>query len=154
MLLSSLMNEQAKSFGLKKTTFYNASGLDGDYVGKSKNETNLSSAKDVSIIAQKLIAKHPEVLDFTKITNFTTTDGNQLWSTNSMLPGMPLAVQGIDGMKTGFTDMAGSSFTSTGVFDGQRIISVVMDVEAVGNDKTNPKFQLTEDLIEQFVLQQ
>jgi D-alanyl-D-alanine carboxypeptidase (penicillin-binding protein 5/6) len=149
-----LMNEQAKAFKLKKTTFYNASGLDGDYVGKSKNETNLSSAKDVSMIARQLITKYPDVLDFTKITNFTTTDGNQLWSTNFMLPGMPMAVGEIDGMKTGYTDMAGPCFTSTGVFDGRRIISVVMDVEADGNDKTNPKFQLTEDLIEQFVLNQ
>jgi serine-type D-Ala-D-Ala carboxypeptidase (penicillin-binding protein 5/6) len=147
-----LMNEQAKAFKLKKTTFYNASGLDGDYVGKSQDETNLSSAKDISIIAQKLIGKHPEVLDFTNITNFTTTDGNQLWSTNSMLPGMPMAVQGIDGLKTGYTEMAGPCFASTGVFDGRRIISVVMNVEADGNDKTNPKFQLTEELIAQFVL--
>lgn len=148
----SLMNEQAKSFKLKKTTFYNASGLDGDYVGKSKDETNISSAKDVSIIAQKLIAKHPEVLDFTKLTSFTTTDGNRLWSTNFMLPGMPMAVQEIDGLKTGFTHMAGPCFTSTGVFDGRRIISVVMGVAADGNDKTNPKFQLTEELIKQYVL--
>ncbi|QUW20532.1 D-alanyl-D-alanine carboxypeptidase [Sporosarcina sp. Marseille-Q4063] len=149
-----LMNKQAKAFKLKKTIFYNASGLDGDYVGKSKDETNLSSAKDVSIIAQQLIAKYPEVLDFTKITNFTTTDGHQLWSTNSMLPGMPMAVGEIDGMKTGYTEMAGPCFTSTGVFDGRRIISVVMDVEADGNDKTNPKFQLTEELIAQFVVNQ
>ena len=149
-----LMNEQAKIFKLKKTTFYNASGLDGDYVGKSKDETNLSSAKDVSMIARQLIAIHPEVLDYTKITNFTTTDGNQLWSTNSMLPGMPMAVREIDGMKTGYTEMAGPCFASTGVFDGRRIISVVMDVAADGNDKTNPKFQLTEELIDQFVLNQ
>ncbi|WP_172370370.1 serine hydrolase [Sporosarcina jiandibaonis] len=149
-----LMNEQAKAFKLKKTTFYNASGLDGDYVGKSQDETNLSSAKDVSVIAQKLIDKHPEVLDFTKITNFTTTAGNQLWSTNSMLPGMPMAVGEIDGLKTGYTEMAGPCFASTGVFDGRRIISVVMGVDADGSDKTNPKFQLTEELIEQFVLNQ
>ena len=149
-----LMNEQAKAFKLKKTTFYNASGLDGDYVGKSKDETNLSSAKDVSVIARQLITKHPGVLDFTKITNFTTTDGNRLWTTNAMLPGMPMAVGEIDGMKTGYTEMAGPCFTGTGVFDGRRIISVVMDVATNGNDKINPKFQLTEELIDQFVLNQ
>ena len=149
-----LMNKQAKDFKLKKTTFYNASGLDGDYVGKSKDETNLSSAKDVSMIARQLISKHPDVLDFTKITDFTTTDGNRLWSTNFMLQGMPMAVREIDGMKTGYTEMAGPCFTGTGVFDGRRIISVVMGVDADGNDKTNPKFQLTGDLIKQYVLNQ
>jgi len=149
-----LMNTQAKAFKLKKTIFYNASGLDGDYVGKSKQETNLSTAKEVSIIAEKLLAKHPEVLDFTRITNFTTTDGIGLWNTNLMLSGMPMAVNQIDGLKTGFTDLAGPCFASTGVFDGRRIISVVMNVAAEDNDRTNPKFQLTEDLINQFVLKQ
>ena len=147
-----LMNKQAKSFGLKETTFFNASGLDGDYIGKGYEQTNHASARDVSVIAQKLIAKHPEVLDFTKLTSFKTGNGTTLWSTNLMLAGMPQALAGIDGLKTGFTDQAGSCFASTGVFDGRRIISVVMDVEADGGDTTTPRFDLTRELIERFVL--
>lgn len=46
-----LMNKQATHFGLKETTFYNASGLDGDYIGKGQDETNLSSARDVAVSA-------------------------------------------------------------------------------------------------------
>lgn len=148
-----LMNEQAKSFGLKETTFFNASGLDGDYIGMGKDQTNLASARDMSIIAQKLIAKHPEVLDFTGQTSFTTSEGIRLWSTNLMLPGMPQAFSGIDGLKTGYTEQAGSCFVSTGVFDGRRVISVVMNVEANGNDTINPRFELTRELIERFVLE-
>jgi len=147
-----LMNKQAKSFGLKETTFFNASGLDGDYIGKGYEQTNHASARDVSVIAQKLIAKHPEVLDYTKLPSFRTSNGTKLWSTNLMLAGMPQAMAGIDGLKTGFTDQAGSCFVSTGVFEGRRIISVVMDVEADGGDTTTPRFDLTRELIEQFVL--
>lgn len=147
-----LMNKQAESFGLKETTFFNASGLDGDYIGKGYEQTNHSSARDVSVIAQKLIAKHPEVLDFTKLPSFKTSNGTTLWSTNLMLEGMPEALAGIDGLKTGFTDQAGSCFVGTGVFDGRRIISVVIDVEAVGGDTKTPRFDLTRELIEQFVL--
>lgn len=147
-----LMNKQAKSFGLKKTTFFNASGLDGDYIGKSADETNLASARDVSVIAQKLIEKHPEILEFTQMTDFTTSGGTQLWSTNLMLSGMPQALAGIDGLKTGYTDLAGPCFTSTGIFNGKRVISVVMNVEADGEDMTNPKFALTQELIERFVM--
>ncbi|AOV06453.1 D-alanyl-D-alanine carboxypeptidase family protein [Sporosarcina ureilytica] len=147
-----LMNQQAKSIGLKKTSFYNASGLDGDYIGKSATETNMASARDVARIAQKLIEKHPEVLEFTKMTDFRTSAGIQLWSTNLMLPGMPLALAGIDGLKTGYTDLAGSCFASTGLFNGKRVISVVMDVDEKDGDTTNPRFQLTEELIERFVL--
>lgn len=147
-----LMNKQAKSFGLKETTFFNASGLDGDYIGKGYDQTNHASAHDMSVIAQKLIAKHPEVLDFTKLPSFKAGNGTTLWSTNLMLAGMPEALAGMDGLKTGFTDQAGSCFVGTGVFDGQRIISVVMDVEADGGDTTIPRFDLTRELIERFVL--
>lgn len=147
-----LMNKQASIFGLKETTFFNASGLDGNYIGKGHDQTNHASARDVSVIAQKLIAKHPEVLDFTKLTSYKTGNGTTLWSTNLMLSGMPQAFTGIDGLKTGFTDQAGSCFASTGVFDGRRIISVVMDVEAAGDDTTTPRFDLTRELIERFVL--
>lgn len=148
-----LMNKQANSFGLKEAIFYNASGLDGNYVGKGQDETNLSSARDVAVLAQQLLANYPEVLDIASMTDFTTSERTRLWSTNLMLPGMPQAYPGIDGLKTGYTDRAGSCFVSTGVFDGRRIITVVMDVEAGGTDTINPRFELTKELIERYVLE-
>ncbi|WP_438315268.1 D-alanyl-D-alanine carboxypeptidase family protein [Sporosarcina sp. FA9] len=147
-----IMNEQAQLFGMKATTYFTASGLDGAYIGKGAGYANVSSAKDVAILAQKLIAKHPEVLEFTKITDFTTSDGERLWATNLMLVGMPQAVAGIDGLKTGYTDEAGSCFVSTGVFDGKRYISVVIGVQTDGTDTTNPRFNLTRELFERYVL--
>lgn len=69
-----------------------------------------------------------------------------------MLAGMPQALPGIDGLKTGYTDQEGSCFASTGVFNTRRIISIVMDVEADGGDTTTPRFELTRELIEKFVL--
>ncbi|WP_153731453.1 D-alanyl-D-alanine carboxypeptidase family protein [Sporosarcina obsidiansis] len=145
-----IMNEQAKAFGLKHTTFYNSSGLDGSYLGKSEEETNLSSAHDMAIIAQKLINKHPEVLEFTKMQSFTTNQEVKMWNTNLLLPGMPLSMEGIDGLKTGYTDAAGSCFAGTGVFNGNRVISVVIGVEEVHDDKSNPRFTLTREMIERF----
>lgn len=147
-----LMNKQAKKLGLKKTTFFNASGLDGNYIGKGEDETNRSSARDVSILSQKLIATHPEIIELSRTSSFTSNEGTTFWSTNLMLPGMPQAFTGIDGLKTGFTDQAGPCFASTGVFNGKRIITVVMNVQADGADTINPKFELTRELIEQFVL--
>lgn len=150
---ANLMNDQAKEFGLKETTFFNASGLDGAYMGKGKEQTNRASARDVATIARNLLKKYPEVLEFTSLTDFTTGDGMRVWSTNLMLPGMPHAFPGIDGLKTGFTDEAGSCFVSTGIFDGKRIITVVMDVDMLGTDTINPRFELTRELIEHFVLE-
>ena len=57
-----IMNEHAVYFGLDKTIFYNASGLDGSTIGKGIEETNISSAQDVAFLARKLISRHPEIL--------------------------------------------------------------------------------------------
>lgn len=148
----SLMNEQAKHFKLKATTFYNATGLDGDHLGKSSRETNLSSARDVATIAHKLIENHPEILEFTQLTSFETSTGNRIWSSNLMLQGMSQNLSGIDGLKTGYTHLAGSCFTSTGIFNNRRIITVVMDVDSKEGDVVTPRFTLTKELIEQIVL--
>ena len=47
---------------------------------------------------------------------------------NWMLPGFINAKDGVDGLKTGTTDLAGACFVGTAVRDGQRIITVVLNV--------------------------
>lgn len=147
-----LMNEQAAFIKLKDTHFFNASGLDGDYLGRSIDETNVASAKDVATLSRQLLDKHPNVLDYTTMTSFETSTGERLWNTNMMLPGMPQAFEGIDGLKTGFTDAAGSCFAATGVFNDTRYIVVVIDVDRNGEDITTPRFMLTQELIERYIL--
>lgn len=139
------MNSNAKKLGLSKTYFINATGLDGE-------ETNLATARDVAAIANVLIDEHPEILRFTSMTDFTTSEGVKRWSTNLMLPGMPEAMAGMDGLKTGYTELAESCFASTGIYDGDRIITVVLGVPAAGDDTTTPRFELTRDLIGSYVL--
>jgi len=144
-----IMNEQAGYFGLKNTFFFNATGLDGPCMGKSSSETNMSSAHDVAIIAQKLLKKHPEVLDFTSISNIATEVGVK-YNTNLMLPGMAYEIPGVDGLKTGFTDEAQLCFTSTGVFNNRRIITVVIGVPSGSEDPGDARFELTGQLIDRF----
>lgn len=146
----SIMNKQANALKLKNTSFYNSSGLDGSYLGRSEDETNLASAYDVALLAQKLIKKHPEILEFTKMQSFTSKKNVKMWNTNLLLFGMPLQMAGIDGLKTGYTDAAGSCFAGTGVFNGKRVISVVIGVEDVDGDSSEPRFTLTRELIERF----
>lgn len=139
------MNKKAKSFGLQNTRFINATGLD-------KEETNRATARDVAAIANELLTKYPEVLEFTRMTDFTTSEGTRLWNTNLMLPGMPQAMTGMEGLKTGYTEEAGPCFASTGIYEGKRIITVVIGVEAEGSDTSTPRFELTRDLIDRYVL--
>lgn len=139
------MNKKAEEFGLRSAHFVNATGLD-------EEETNRASARDVAALAQLLIKNHPEVLDYTKMTDFTTRDGVVRWNTNIMLPGMPLAVNGIDGLKTGYTEGAGSCFASTGVFDGRRIITVVMGAAEDRNQSNPSRFDVTRQLLDEYIL--
>lgn len=138
------MNKMAEQFGLQNTYFINATGLD-------EADTNRATARDVAAIANELLTQYPEVLEFTRMTDFTTSEGTKLWSTNLMLPGMPQAMTGMEGLKTGYTEEAGSCFASTGIYDGKRIITVVIGVEAEGNDTSTPRFELTRDLIDRYV---
>lgn len=136
------MNKTAKRLKLADTNFINASGLDED-------TTNSATARDVAKIARTLIDNHPEILEFASMNNFTTSEGMKRWSTNQMLPGMPSAMTGIDGLKTGYTKMAGRCFAGTGVYDGERFITVV--IGAVENDTTDARFDLTRELINTYV---
>lgn len=141
-----MMNEQASYFRLTNTRFYNATGLDGPHVGKTSDETNKSTAQDVAVIASRLITKHPEILDFTNLPFIETKDGAKP-NTNLMLKGKSHELAGMDGLKTGYTGEAGSCFASTGIFNGRRIITVVIGATAHDDDTINPRFTLTNDLI-------
>lgn len=139
------MNAKAEEFGLQSAHFVNATGLD-------EEETNRASARDVAALAQLLLNDHPEVLDYTKLTDFTTREGVVRWNTNAMLPGMPFAMSGIDGLKTGYTEGAGSCFASTGVFNGRRIITVVMGAAEDRNESGPSRFEITRQLLDKYVL--
>ena len=58
-----------------------------------------------------------------------------------MLPGFINAKDGVDGLKTGTTDLAGACFVGTAVRDGQRIITVVLNVNGHAE---NPSVRFTE----------
>ena len=145
------MNEQARAFRLKKTVFFNPHGLDGTYLGRGENKNNLASAHEMAILADRLIKKHPEVLEFTHMTHFMSREGMKMWNTNLLLPGMRMQMDGIDGLKTGYTDAAGSCFTGSGIFNGQRVITVLIGVEEVDGNNSEPRFNVTRELITRYV---
>lgn len=122
------MNERAAEIGLSDQTYFaNATGLSrGDLktfeAASAKRET-LMTAKDVALLARRLIELHPEVL---KVTKKADTDGSGLRTTNEMLPGQRFGTKGNDGLKTGYTEKAGYCFAGTTVINGRRYITVVM----------------------------
>ncbi|ATI59195.1 MULTISPECIES: D-alanyl-D-alanine carboxypeptidase family protein [Bacillus] len=120
-----LMDAKAKQLKMSEhAKFANASGLqepDG-------SETKMT-AGDVAQLAYHLIKDYPEILEVTHLLQSQLAFNNiNVISTNDMLNknNKSLYIEGMDGLKTGFTDSAGYCFTGTAKQGDNRIITVVM----------------------------
>lgn len=115
-----LMNEKASELGLKHTSFKNVHGLD--------EEGHYSSAYDMALIGVSLLS-HPAILNYTKIYEdyVEHPNGNKTWivNTNKLIN----YYEGVDGLKTGFTNNSGYCITVTAKRGNMRLISVVMGEE-------------------------
>ncbi len=110
----SMMNKRAKELGLEDTHFLDCSGLtdDGHY----------SSARDIAVLTKELIAKHPEVIEFTTLWHSTFPNGTSLDNTNKLIRNY----SGTIGLKTGFTKKAGHCLSAVAKRSNTTLIAVVM----------------------------
>jgi D-alanyl-D-alanine carboxypeptidase (penicillin-binding protein 5/6) len=107
------MNQKAKELGMNDTHFADTNGL--------HHPDHYTSAHDIAIMARELITKYPQVLEVTKIQSKMIRNGAfKLENTNHVLG----QLEGIDGLKTGFTDQAGYCLVGTAERNGMRLISV------------------------------
>lgn len=113
-----MMNKRAKELGLKDTSFKNPHGLTA--------ANHYSSAYDMAMIAYEL-SKHPKVFEFTSIyEDYLRKDTDRkIWLVNTNK--LVRFYDGVDGMKTGFTDEAGYCLTATAKKNGMRLIAVAMN---------------------------
>lgn len=93
----SLMNSQASEIGMKNSVFVNPTGLDGI----SERDINHSTASDLIKLLIYIRENHPELLEFSDITDYTAlkadgTSHHKLSSTNKLLmdSGFPLKIVG------------------------------------------------------------
>lgn len=107
-----LMTKKARELGMKRTNFRNASGL--------PNRRQLSTARDMSILARKLLADFPARYRLFSTKQFEY-NGRRYKNHNSLLINYP----GADGMKTGYTRASGYNLVVSATRDGNRIIGVV-----------------------------
>ncbi len=112
-----MMNRQAQAWGLKNTSFRNVTGL--------TEANHHSSARDMAVIAGKVITDHPSFYPYYSIKQFSYNNIKQ--DNRNMLLGRDATV---DGMKTGYTEAAGYCLVASAVRDmpngKRRLLSVVM----------------------------
>lgn len=155
-----LMNKTAKKFGMTSAHYINSSGLENIDLGKfapygGPNDSNKLSARDLVKLAYHVIKDYPEALTISRIPlkNFTAgivapNKPIQMVNWNYMLPGFGVNMDkfkydGVDGLKTGHTDLAGYCFTGTVNRGGHRLISVVM-----GTSSDAQRFEQTRTLFD------
>lgn len=151
------MRAQITNWGIKDATIINASGLSNVYLGEhiypgtKENDENMMSARDVAIVAQHLIKDFPEILDISKIKEQTfapnTSQPDEMKNWNVMLFEGANYKEGVDGLKTGTTDLAGACFVGTIQKDGRRVITVILNALDQPNDE-NARFVETAKLMD------
>lgn len=152
-----LMRQKAESLGITDAKIISVSGLNnrdlGDfrYPGTGDDEENEMSAQDVAIIAKHFIADYPEVLNITSTVqeNFgeNTAQPSIMQNWNQLLPGLPLQKEGVIGLKTGTTDLAGACFVGVIRQNSREVITVVLHANNQAND-SNARFVETSKLMD------
>lgn len=120
-----MMNRQAQAFGLKNTAFKNVTGL--------TEPGHHSSARDLSVIASRIIRDFPEFYPIysTKKYRFEGAPASNENNRNVLLSRDPT----VDGMKTGFTEAAGYCLIASAQRDfpngKRRLLSVVLNTTSM-----------------------
>ncbi|WP_332066176.1 D-alanyl-D-alanine carboxypeptidase [Bartonella sp. CB189] len=108
-----MMTKKAKKLGMINTHFANASGL--------PDTRNYSTAKDMATLSLALRQHFPKQYKLFKTTSFTF-HGQTINSHNRLVK----MVKGVDGIKTGYTQMSGSNLATSMRIEGRSIVAVVM----------------------------
>ena len=131
------MNSKARQFGLNSLRYCSPNGLPPSYTGSCMDQGN---AKDLYKLATITVKDYSEFLDFSKNSVAYISNGDtKLISTNTLLG----KVTGLDGLKTGYHDAAGSNIILTADRGGDRVIAVILgsnkakDRNAIGMREIN-----------------
>ncbi|MFM1852237.1 MAG: hypothetical protein RIS54_1921 [Verrucomicrobiota bacterium] len=119
-----LMNERAAALGMTHTTFRSPHGLPP--ANRKIADGDLTSPRDLAILSRYLL-QNTNILDYTSMKERAFRDGYsegriEMRNHNHLLG----TVEGVDGLKTGFTRGAGFCLAATARRDGRRIVAVIM----------------------------
>jgi D-alanyl-D-alanine carboxypeptidase (penicillin-binding protein 5/6) len=122
----SLMNNYAEALALTATHFENTHGL--------PNPDHLTSARDLAVLAAATIRDHPERYKVYKQQSYTYNDITQ-YNRNHLLREDP----SVDGLKTGYTSVAGYGLVASAEREGMRLISVVLGSNSTRSRKAETR---------------
>ncbi len=127
---ATLMTAKARSMGMARTTFKNASGL--------PDSQQLSTARDMAVLAERLLDDHADYYGYFANTKFSWGKAN--YKNHNRLIGN---VEGVDGIKTGYTRASGFNLMASAKRGGRRVIAIMY-----GGSTARSRDQHVTDLIE------
>ncbi len=109
-----MMTARARSLGMRSTAFYNPHGL-------PHSPPNITTARDLTILARAIQERFPRYYPMfsTRVFNYA---GGAYRNHNKLLG----RIEGVDGIKTGYTNLSGFNLMTSAKADGRHLVSVVL----------------------------
>ncbi|MBB3148035.1 D-alanyl-D-alanine carboxypeptidase [Phyllobacterium trifolii] len=108
-----MMTNKARQLGMRNTQFRNANGL--------PDPNQHSSARDLALLGVALREHFPQYYSYFSTRSFSYR-GRRIVGHNRLLG----KIQGVDGIKTGYTRASGFNLVSSVSTDGKKLVAVVM----------------------------
>ncbi len=110
---AAMMTRKARTIGMKRTTFRNASGL--------PNPSQWTTARDLVTLGRAIQDRFPRYYHYFGTRNFAF-EGRAYRNHNRLLG----QIEGVDGIKTGYTRASGFNLLTSAKADGRHLITVVL----------------------------
>ncbi len=107
------MNAKARELGMLNTTFRNASGL--------PDKKQVTTARDMAKLGEAIYMDHKDRYNYFALASFTWNKRKYM-NHNELLK----RVDGVDGIKTGFTNASGYNLMASAERNGRRVIAIMM----------------------------
>lgn len=127
---ATLMTAKAQAMGMESTTFKNASGL--------PDSQQLSTARDMAVLAERLLEDHADYYGYFSNKKFSW--GRATYKNHNRLIG---DVEGVDGIKTGYTRASGFNLMTSAKRRGRRVVAIMF-----GGSTARSRDQHVTDLVE------
>jgi D-alanyl-D-alanine carboxypeptidase len=128
-----LMTQKARALGMISTTYVNASGLPA--------EEQITTARDQALLGRAIQDRFPEYYRYFSTPSFRFR-GREMRNHNALLG----RVEGVDGIKTGYTEASGYNLVASVRRDDKHIVAVVLG--GTSNAKRDARMR---ELIEQYI---
>jgi len=130
-----MMTRKAHALGMSRTVYRNASGL--------PNEEQITTAHDLAVLARAVQERFPKYFHYFSTHEFEYA-GEVIGNHNHLLG----KVEGVDGIKTGFTNASGFNLMTSVHRDGRSLVAIVM-----GGRSAGIRDHIMENLIEDHIAQ-